>query len=50
MVFLIMWVFTLFAVYQLGLGAGEVKERQRHERAVDEATKKIASMDEWRGR
>jgi hypothetical protein len=35
-------------IYKLGHGAGEVKERSRHKRAVEEAQDNITSLEGWK--
>lgn len=45
---LFMILVTMGVIYKLGHGAGEIKERHRHERAVKEATDNITAIGEWR--
>ena len=49
MVFFLMLV-SFGVIYKLGHGAGEVAERRRHKRAVDEAQDNITTMNTWRER
>jgi hypothetical protein len=47
MVFFLM-VVSFGVIYKLGHGAGEVRERSRHKRAVEEAQDNITSLDGWK--
>lgn len=47
---LIIFLVVLGGFYRLGHFAGERRERERHARAVSEATENITSMRDWRVR
>ena len=49
MIFFLMLI-SFAAIYKLGHGAGEIKERKHHERAVREAQDNITSLEGWRER
>ena len=49
MIFFLMLI-CFAAIYKLGHGAGEIKERSRHKRAVEEAQDNITAIGEWRER
>ena len=49
MIFFLMLI-CFAAIYKLGHGAGEVRERSRHKRAVEEAQDNITSLEGWRER
>lgn len=45
---LIVFLVVFGAVFKLGHLMGERRERERHERAVSEATRNITSLESWK--